>query len=417
MHESAPDGGLRKVKRANYLQILNDTARDTNISYRALGVLTELLSHEEGWVVRAADLGRRRKEGREAIATALRELAAAGYYRVERRRKPSGKFSMGTAVADYPVPEWIEDFKRHPHGGVPLRVTEDGQITRMDGSAPETVPDTIPMDSPEPGFWGPVTENGFSESGDSDSGLTDSGNPPPFRTPSQNTITEGSAALRAATALDSVETSSSNVQDRNASAPDAVAAANSYPSWGSDAPRAANHNPDLILSVMMLNPDEADRFRAWLVDATNATNPDGLVVTLHTSGRLSERISQWRASENATNGPTRAQEAAAHRVARLEWCGRCDQSTRMLTAADQDGNEYIRRCPDCHVMAGVEPAGSGAHQVIAMQAAAAARASGTGRAVFQAARAVLPAGTARRVTTIGTTIDPTTTRDTAESEH
>jgi hypothetical protein len=417
MHESAPDGGLRKVKRANYLQILNDTARDTKISYRALGILTELLSHEEGWVVRAADLGRRRKEGREAIATALRELAAAGYYRVEKRRKPSGKFSMGTAVADYPVPEWIEDFKRHPHGGVPLRVTEDGQITRMDGSAPETVPDDVPSDSPEPGFWGPVTGTGFSESGDSDSGLTDSGNPPPFRTPSQNTITEGSAALRAATAPDPVETSSSSVQDRNASAPDAAHAAGDH----GDAPRAVGarqtRNPADILDGMMLNPDEAQRFRGWLVDATGATNPDGLVVSLNGSGLLSERLMQWRASESGTAALAAPDAPATPRAGRLEWCGRCDQHTRMMSGFEGDGTEYLRRCPTCHVLAGVEQPGAGAHQVIAMQAATAARATGAGRAAFQAARAQLPAGTPRRDTTIGTTIDPTTARETAESEH
>jgi hypothetical protein len=89
----------------------------------------------------------------------------------------------------------------------------------------------------------------------------------------------------------------------------------------------------------------------------------------------------------------------------------------MEVTTDHDGREYVRRCPTCHVLAGVEAAGSGAHQVIAMQAATAARATGAGRAAFQAARAQLPAGTPRRDTTIGTTIDPTTARETAESEH
>jgi hypothetical protein len=212
-----------------------------------------------------------------------------------------------------------------------------------------------------------------------------------------------------------VETSSSVNQFRNASASDDDAAANEISPEHSDAPRA--ETPAQILDAMMLNPDEQTRFRAWLISDTGARNPSGLIVTLHGSGRLSERLSQWRASENTADSPTPAQEAATQRPGRLEWCGRCDENTRMLTAADEDGEEYIRRCPACHIMAGVRPPGAGAHQVIAMQAEAAARATGTGRAAFHEARATLPAGTPRRTTTIGKIIDPTTTRDTAESEH
>jgi hypothetical protein len=405
MHESAPAGGLRKVKRTHYVQITNDTVRDTRISYRALGILTELLSHEEGWVVRTKDLGRRRKEGTDAIAAALRELAAAGYYRVERRRKPSGKFSMGTAVADYPIAQWAEDFKRYPRGGVPVRVDENDNL--------------IDEPTPEPGFPDPVTSDPTG-TGFPGPGFPGPDSPVPLEDLSQNTITEGSAALRAATAPDPVETSSSSVQERNASAPDAADAAGDH----GDAPRAGGarqtRNPADILDGMMLNPDEAQRFRGWLVDATGATNPDGLIVSLHGSGLLSERLTQWRASESAptsyaaTYAPT---TVSPQRPGRLEWCGRCDSTTRMEVATDHEGREYVRRCPTCHVLAGVEQPGAGAHQVIAMQAATAARATGAGRAAFQAARAQLPAGTPRRDTTIGTTIDPTTARETAESEH
>lgn len=398
MNTPAAAGGLRKVKRANYLQILNETVRDTRISYRALGILTELLSHEEGWVVRAEDLGRRRKEGREAVASALRELAAAGYYRVERRRDPSGKFTMGTAIADYPVPEWVDDFKMHPRGGVPVRVAADGTVTRMDGTAPESAPDETDSQGPGDGMAG----SGFPGSGYTDSGAPDSGDPRPLEDQSQNTIKEGSAALRAATA-EPVETSSSNVTLGNARGPDdAAAAMSSADDVPGDASRAGT-GPAAILEAMMLNPDEAARFRAWLVTATNATNPDGLIVTLHTSGRLSERLTQWRTSEDGpgtVNGPT------PPRVVHLEWCGRCDQTTRTASVTDQDGREYIRRCPTCNIHAGRPAAGSGASQEIAQQVAlAAANSTGGGRDAAAAARAALPQGIGRRSTTIGTPVD------------
>jgi len=397
VNESAPSGGLRKVKRTHYVQITNDTVRDTRISYRALGILTELLSHEEGWVVRTKDLGKRRKEGTDAVAAALRELAAAGYYRVERRRYPSGKFSMGTAIADYPIESWAEDFKRYPRGGVPVRVDDNGNV----------LDEPAGTDSPEPGFPDPVTETGFPGPG-----FPGPGSPVPLEDPSQNTITEGSAALRAATADTPVETSSSS------NSPVREAAAADVPG---DAPRAGSGrqstNPTDILAGMMINPDEAQRFRAWLVDATGATNPDGLIVSLNGSGLLSERLAQWRTSDTPPGAYGAPQHTAPARPGRLEWCGACDQSTRMISGFDHDGTEYIRRCPTCHILAGVEQPGSGAHQVIAMQAATAARATGAGHAVFQAARAALPAGTPRRDTTIGTIIDPTTARQQAESEH
>jgi len=404
MHESATDGGLRKVTRTHYVQITNQTVRDTRISYRALGILTELLSHEEGWVVRTKDLGRRRKEGADAVAAALRELAAAGYYRVERRRKPSGKFKMGTAVADYPIAQWAEDFKRYPKGGVPVRVDDNDNL--------------IDDQAPEPGFPDPVNPDPeLTETGFPGPGYPGPGNPVPLEDLSRTPITEGSDALRASTAPDPVETSSSNAQTRNASAPGAAPAAGDH----GDAPRAGGarqtRNPADILDAMMLNPDEAQRFRAWLVDATGATNPDGLIVSLHGSGLLSERLTQWRASESGTTALAGPHAPATPRLGKLEWCGRCDRNTRMVTGHEEDGTEYIRRCPSCHVLAGIETPGAGAHQVIAAQAAHAARATGTGRAAFQAARAKLPAGTPRRDMTIGTTIDPTTARETAESEH
>lgn len=396
MNESAPSGGLRKVKRTHYVQITNDTVRDTRISYRALGILTELLSHEEGWVVRTKDLGKRRKEGTDAVAAALRELAAAGYYRVERRRYPSGKFSMGTAIADYPIESWAEDFKRYPRGGVPVRVDDNGNV----------LDEPAGTDSPEPGFPDPVTETGFPGPG-----FPGPGSPVPLEDPSQNTITEGSAALRAATADTPVETSSSS------NSPVREAAAADVPG---DAPRAGSGrqstNPTDILAGMMINPDEAQRFRTWLVDATGATNPDGLIVSLNASGMLSERLSQWRAAENPTPGAIVAM-GAVQRPQHPQWCGMCDPTTRTWGEINPDGRDVVHRCENCNANAGYTPAGAGAAQAIAIMAQGTNRTPGAGRAAFEAARATLPSGTPRRDTTIGTIIDPTTARQQAESEH
>lgn len=219
---------------------------------------------------------------------------------------------------------------------------------------------------------------------------------------------QGSAALRAATATTPVETSSSNLTSGNARGrDDAAAAESSADDVPGDASRAGI-GPAAILEAMMLNPDEAARFRAWLVTATNATNPDGLIVTLNGSGRLSERLTQWRTSEDTpgiVNGPT------GPRVVHLEWCGRCDRTTRTASVTDLDGREYVRRCPTCNIHAGRPAAGSGASQEIAQQVAlAAANSTGGGRDAAAAARAALPQGVGRRITMIGTPVDVATLR-------
>lgn len=162
----------------------------------------------------------------------------------------------------------------------------------------------------------------------------------------------------------------------------------------------------------MLNPDEATRFRAWLITAAGSRNPDGLIVALHGSGRLSERLSQWRASE----APFDTQVPDVRRPGHLAWCGQCDRQTRTAMATDAEGREYVRRCPNCNINTGNQPPGSGAARAIAALAASTDRTPGSGRAAFEAARANLPQGVARRTTTIGTTIDPATARHRAESE-
>ena len=88
----------------------------------------------------------------------------------------------------------------------------------------------------------------------------------------------------------------------------------------------------------------------------------------------------------------------------------------MAVAHDDEGREYVRRCPDCNINAGQTTPGSGTSQAIAFEAAVAAAndANGRGRAAFEAARAQLPQGVGRRNPTIGDVIP--TSRLRAESE-
>lgn len=126
----ATAGGHRIRRRERFVQVTRPTVRDGNLSFRALGVLTWLLDRPEGWDVRSAQMSDDgpKREGREAIRTALRELAEAGYYRLERRRTRAGTCLMGTAVSEESVPSWGEQARFFKGRAVPVVEQADGSF-------------------------------------------------------------------------------------------------------------------------------------------------------------------------------------------------------------------------------------------------------------------------------------------------
>ncbi|MFB8120628.1 hypothetical protein ACFC51_32780 [Streptomyces sp. NPDC055962] len=127
---SSPSGV--RVNRPYFVPVDSRTVRDTSLTYRALGLLTYLLDQKEGWQVRSDQLSKGEgREGREAIRTALRELARRGYYRLERRRFRSGQCAMGTAVSVIPIEQWVKDYEVFGTGknpAVPVVEQEDGSF-------------------------------------------------------------------------------------------------------------------------------------------------------------------------------------------------------------------------------------------------------------------------------------------------
>lgn len=72
-----------------YLRVPSSTVKDESIGWRALGILLYMLDLPEDWVFRLSHLSKRREghgNGRSATSAALRELAAAGYLKIERIR-------------------------------------------------------------------------------------------------------------------------------------------------------------------------------------------------------------------------------------------------------------------------------------------------------------------------------------------
>ena len=90
-------------KTRNFTQIENATLRDAGLSFRATGLHAYLLSLPTGSRIDSTTLSERKKEGRDAIRSAYRELEGAGYVWRERHQDDDGKWR--TTIHVYEVPK------------------------------------------------------------------------------------------------------------------------------------------------------------------------------------------------------------------------------------------------------------------------------------------------------------------------
>lgn len=97
----------------------NDLLRDERLSFAALGILASVLSRPDNWSTGVDRLTTERREGREVVTRAMKELVAAGYVRREKRRAQDGR--MSTYNVFYDVPQTAEPVKPQvaPEYGLP----------------------------------------------------------------------------------------------------------------------------------------------------------------------------------------------------------------------------------------------------------------------------------------------------------
>lgn len=82
---------IRIQKKANYVSIDNAVLEDIELSWKARGVLTYLLSRPPNWQVQLADLiAKSKKDGRDSARAALKELELAGYIKKTHVRGAHG---------------------------------------------------------------------------------------------------------------------------------------------------------------------------------------------------------------------------------------------------------------------------------------------------------------------------------------
>jgi hypothetical protein len=79
-----------------FTQIHNAWVRDPNITYKAKGLLTYLLSHEVGYTITIGQIIRESGDGKQAVRSALEELIKAGYLETKRTTDARG-YNAGLA--------------------------------------------------------------------------------------------------------------------------------------------------------------------------------------------------------------------------------------------------------------------------------------------------------------------------------
>ena len=86
----------RVNKNRGYTVMANFHLRDKSLSLKAVGLLSKMLSFNDGWKFSTKGLSAICKEGPDAILSALRELETHGY--LVRHRQRDGKGRMSSTI-------------------------------------------------------------------------------------------------------------------------------------------------------------------------------------------------------------------------------------------------------------------------------------------------------------------------------
>src|SRR4249920_411843 len=94
---------------SGYTLIRDSVLRDERLSYRARGVLVAILSRPDHWATSADRLAAEGAEGRDAIRSAMDELAKYGYLERRNVQVDAGRWVKQIIVYDQPSDARSED--------------------------------------------------------------------------------------------------------------------------------------------------------------------------------------------------------------------------------------------------------------------------------------------------------------------
>ena len=97
---------FRVEKNNNYTVMANYHLRDKELSFKAKGLLSYMLSLPENWDYSLNGLARVSKEGIKAIKNIINELKEKGYLKINRLRKENGQYQYEYLIRE--IPEGIE---------------------------------------------------------------------------------------------------------------------------------------------------------------------------------------------------------------------------------------------------------------------------------------------------------------------
>jgi len=87
---------------SNWTQIRNEIIEDSRLTFKATAVLIFVLSKPDNWRTSTRHLASVKREGIDAIRTAMTELESAGYIKRRRYQDEGGKWQYDTLVYDIP---------------------------------------------------------------------------------------------------------------------------------------------------------------------------------------------------------------------------------------------------------------------------------------------------------------------------
>lgn len=96
---------IRVPKVTNYTVMSNYHLTDRDLSFKAKGLMSYMLSRPDDWDFTIAGLSRLNKDGRDAIGRIIQELESHGYLERIRRRQSKGTFgTMEYVLHEQPMP-------------------------------------------------------------------------------------------------------------------------------------------------------------------------------------------------------------------------------------------------------------------------------------------------------------------------
>ena len=104
---------FRVEKSKDYTVMSNHHLRNTDLSLRAKGLLSQILSLPEGWDYTIAGLAKINKEGKDAVRAAVQELEKAGYIIRRQKMDSGGKFG-GNEYVVYESPCCASPLSENP---------------------------------------------------------------------------------------------------------------------------------------------------------------------------------------------------------------------------------------------------------------------------------------------------------------